>query len=140
MELEDVLVGESTFGFLQKRRFTARQSVAEIRSKSHVQLKPESNNYIWNRKPPDFTPKLYISTATYAEKMVWKKNKDFKEAKISRKVIFPELVLKKRTSNFVCRVKIIDPFEAKIKFVKSGKYELGAYKDPKPHDFRQVFF
>ncbi|XP_051872891.1 uncharacterized protein si:dkey-30e9.6 [Pristis pectinata] len=33
--------------------------------------------------------------------------------------------------------KILDPFEAKIMFVKTGKYETGAFEDSKPHDFRQ---
>ncbi|XP_078056617.1 putative uncharacterized protein C7orf78 homolog [Mustelus asterias] len=72
--------------------------------------------------------------------MAWEKantSKDFKKVGTCRKVLFPEVVVKKGTSNFVCRFKILDPFEANIMFVKYGKYKAGAFKDSKPHDFRQ---
>ncbi|XP_050748799.1 uncharacterized protein LOC127013812 [Gymnogyps californianus] len=31
----------------------------------------------------------------------------------------------------------ISSYEAKILFVKNGKYKTGVYEDPKPHDYRQ---
>jgi len=32
----------------------------------------------------------------------------------------------------------IRSYEAKILFVKNGKYKPGVYEDPKPHDYTQV--
>ncbi|XP_067852009.1 putative uncharacterized protein C7orf78 [Heptranchias perlo] len=140
MDPKIIFVGEPSFGFLSKNKFIARQSVAMTRSKSYIHSKPEQDYHIWNRKPPDFSLQFYTSSAMFSEKMVRKNvntSKDFKTVETSRKVMFPELVLQRRPSNFVCRFKILDPFEAKIMFVKNGKYENGAFKDPKPHDFRQ---
>ncbi|XP_038652341.1 uncharacterized protein si:dkey-30e9.6 isoform X2 [Scyliorhinus canicula] len=140
MDPKIALFSEPSFGFLQKINFTARQSLAVTRSKSYVHPKPQPLHDVWNRKPPDFSPQFYTSSAIFNEKVTRKKrntSKDYKKVETSGKVLFPEVVLKKNTSNFVCRFKILDPFEAKIMFVKNGKYAAGAFKDLKPHDFRQ---
>ncbi|XP_065525181.1 putative uncharacterized protein C7orf78 [Lathamus discolor] len=38
---------------------------------------------------------------------------------------------------FVTRSPWISSYEAKILFVKNGKYKISMYEDPKPHDYRQ---
>jgi len=41
-------------------------------------------------------------------------------------------------SDFKVRYKIMDPYEARIDFVKNGMHPAGEYVMPQPHDYRQV--
>ncbi|XP_043545782.1 uncharacterized protein si:dkey-30e9.6 [Chiloscyllium plagiosum] len=140
MDPEITLFSGPSFGFSQKNKFAARQSLAVTRGKTNVHPKPVPAPSVWNRKPPNFSPQFYTSSTILDENTARKKvnmSKDFKKVETRTKVRFPEVVPKKQISNFVCRFKVLDPFEAKILFVKNGKYASGVFKDSKPHDFRQ---
>ncbi|XP_075351540.1 putative uncharacterized protein C7orf78 homolog [Mycteria americana] len=59
----------------------------------------------------------------------WAEEPDRQEVRNSKK--------KRDLPQLVTRFPRIGSYEAKILFVKNGKYKSGVYEDPKPHDYRQ---
>lgn len=136
---------EPSFRFDRKTTFSASKSLADIRSKSFVYPETVPDYSIWSRKAPDFSPKLYRSlnlprntreSKQAAPKMTNSSGKlDIVEE--IKTTILPEIVQKKESPKFIAKFKPPDPQEARIMFVKTGKFPTAGYKDPKPHDFRQ---
>ncbi|KAM3872987.1 uncharacterized protein C7orf78 homolog [Diretmus argenteus] len=56
--------------------------------------------------------------------------------------VLPKVLLQhhKRTdpAKFIATFRPPDALESKLMFVKTGKYPVGPYKNPKPHDFRPL--
>ncbi|XP_033914404.3 uncharacterized protein si:dkey-30e9.6 isoform X1 [Acipenser ruthenus] len=136
---------EPLFQFDRKTTFSASKSLADIRSKSFVYPGTVPDYSIWSRKAPDFTPKLYRSLSLPrntreskqpASKMTNSAGKlDIVEE--IKTTVLPEIVQKKESPKFIAKFKPPDAQEARIMFVKTGKYPTAGFKDPKPHDFRQ---
>ncbi|RXM29178.1 Adseverin [Acipenser ruthenus] len=136
---------EPSFRFDRKTTFSASKSLADIRSKSFVYPETVPDYRIWSRKAPDFSPKLYRSlnlprntreSKQAASKMTNSSGK-LDIAEEIKTTILPEIAQKKESPKFIAKFKPPNPQEARIMFVKTGKFPTAGYKDPKPHDFRQ---
>ena len=125
-----------------------------------------SDREIWNRKAPDFSPRLYDPKPPKRNSsdaiQPWKYAAAAAEAAASRAVAVeresPNSATKngvgfssdlrlpvkrlpwtyEATGEFLTRFKELEPHEARILFVRNGVYPKPPYISPKPHDFRQV--
>ncbi|KAL4646847.1 hypothetical protein GN956_G9573 [Arapaima gigas] len=132
--------------FEKKRIFSAFRDLASTRSKEFVPPKAVKCTTVWDRKPPDFSPKLYTSLQPPQQRSEKRcppatrssKNTIHRVTELTSHVL-PE-IREKKTSlpPFSLRFRPPDSLESKLQFVKSGKYPTSAYRDPKPYDFRQV--
>ncbi|KPP76538.1 hypothetical protein Z043_104108 [Scleropages formosus] len=131
--------------FEKKRIFCAFQDLASIRSKEFVVPKSVKCTSVWDRKPPDFSPKLYTSLKSperrkeniHSPSIRCSKDTLLRVTKLTTEML-PEICEKKTSlPPFTLRFRPTDSLASKILFVKSGKYPTMAYRDPKPYDFRQ---
>ncbi len=138
---------EKEFSFPGKSKFQAGQDLLVTRSDSYIIRKPHPQEDIWRRPPPNFCPQSYAAKPpkrnSRESMQPWKygtypgqKN----EAKKEKVVTLPKALQPQRPKSrkLVNRFKVMDSFEAKCEFVKEGMYEREQYRNPKPHDFRQV--
>ncbi|XP_068261304.1 LOW QUALITY PROTEIN: putative uncharacterized protein C7orf78 homolog [Nyctibius grandis] len=58
-------------------------------------------------------------------------------SRLRSSLLLPLSEKKRDLPQLVTRFPRISSYEAKILFVKNGKYKTGVYEDPKPHDYRQ---
>ncbi|XP_043922690.1 uncharacterized protein LOC122798087 [Protopterus annectens] len=135
--------GEPFFHFERKRKFSAKQELARYRSENFLQPITLPDFDIWQRKPPDFTPKLYRSL-NLPRKTSKITNSDIRKTSsydaINKLQIFTNTNISAALDlpQFVTRFKNFGPYEANIQFVKTGQYPKDKYSNPKPHDFRQL--
>lgn len=138
---------EREFNFPGKSKFQASKDLLLTRSDSYIIRKPPPDDDIWRRPPPNFCPQSYAAKPpkrNSRESMKpWKygtypgqKNQIKKEKTVTLpRALQPE---RPKSTKLVNRFKILDPFEAKCLFVKEGMYQREQYRNPQPHDFRQV--
>lgn len=132
----------------RKMPSSVSQNLISGRSYGYIPPNPAVCPDPWSIKAPDFTPKLYRSIGLpqiKGQNIQLVKSKDNLEDKpIFKKKInklstsmFPELEQKRcKTKPFITCYKPPDSLESKVLLVRAGKYPLGPYKDPKPHNFR----
>nr|XP_055051480.1 uncharacterized protein si:dkey-30e9.6 isoform X1 [Misgurnus anguillicaudatus] len=132
----------------KKMPYSVSQNLISSRSYGYIPPKPAVCPDPWSIKAPDFTPKLYRSMGLpqiNGKNIQLVKSKDNLEDKpifkekidILSTSMFPELEQKRcKAKPFITRYKPPDSLESKLLFVRAGKYPLGPYKDPKPHNFR----
>ncbi|CAH2282498.1 Hypothetical predicted protein [Pelobates cultripes] len=132
--------------FRRQMEFIANENLANERSESFVKPRLVPEHDIWRKPPPDFSVKLYTSLnlpkkPKEREKRVKKniKNKTeiYNQVNTLQSVDRLPRIMDKESSKFLTRFKNIGEFEAKLWYVKCGKYPKEQFKDSKPHDFRQ---
>lgn len=137
----------SSVSFEEKIKFSASQSLSFARSKWFTLPQTESQSDVWSIKPPDFSLKLYRSLSdpqkkdrnTHSNPAVLQ-NKETKRRTgvLLLPKILHESYQRENPPKFVTSYKPPDALESELMFVKMGKFPSGSYKNPKPHDFRQV--
>ncbi|XP_036394614.1 uncharacterized protein si:dkey-30e9.6 [Megalops cyprinoides] len=144
MDSDKYLESPNSMCFEKKTVFSAGQDLASIRSKGFVHPETIHDTDVWEWKAPDFSPKLYTSLC-----LPWKKSENRRPAlfvsnsretlhglnRVSQ-IVLPEIHPRKEQP-FTLRYRPPDALEAKLTFVRTGKYPSLTYTDPKPHDFRQ---
>ncbi|KAA0702210.1 hypothetical protein E1301_Tti011017 [Triplophysa tibetana] len=98
----------------------------------------------WSIKAPDFTPKLYKSLGLPGIKrknahLLKSKDKSIITENMNNTTpsLLPGIEQKRyKAKPFITCYKPPDSLESKLLFAKTGKYPMGPYKDPKPHNFR----
>ncbi|XP_039265864.2 putative uncharacterized protein C7orf78 [Styela clava] len=156
---------QTSFEFLDKARFIARENTSSWRSRKFKPRQQEEEINIWTLKPPNFNPQAFSvkppernsreairpekyeneSSRKYAKLVVpaAERKKDFKRemeladlVRQASSINLPKTKFERRP-NFAVYFHILDPSEAKAQFVKDGMYKPPQYEMPKPHDFRQ---
>ncbi|XP_066570696.1 putative uncharacterized protein C7orf78 homolog [Amia ocellicauda] len=135
----------ASFRFDKKTAFSASQDLASIRSKGFAFPDTEPDHDIWTRQALDFTPKLYKSLRLPqktkrnkpASLTPTSSSKSLSSAGVTQSIVLPEIIPRQEPPKFIATFKPPDALEAKVMFVKSGKYSSEVYRDPKPYDFRQ---
>lgn len=150
MNLSKSLDSSSSVDITRKMLFSVNHNLTSGRSYGRVSRHPAVHPDPWSIKAPDFTPKLYKSMSLPRIK---RKNAHLVKSKdsLDNKPIIMENTNKSTPSilpvleqnrcqakPFITCYKPPDSLESKLLFVKAGKYPLGLYKDPKPHNFRPV--
>lgn len=114
-----------------------------------VVQQPKANTNVWLKQLPDFSYQLYKSSNT-SWKPQGKGNGELKPKMTSESTVMQQLSRlrsrlllllseqKRELPQLVTCFPRISSYEAKILFVKNGKYKTSMYEDPKPHDDRQV--
>ncbi|XP_067307764.1 putative uncharacterized protein C7orf78 [Pseudorasbora parva] len=127
----------------RKLLFSVSQNLISSRSCGPVPPHPVAPLDPWNKKAPDFTPKLYrsVSLPRIKNKTVHlvKSNdsvdqKSFVLEKIKDGT--PSILSRHKEQPFFTCYKPPDSLETKLLFVKAGMNPVGPYKNPKPHNFR----
>ncbi|XP_051535572.1 uncharacterized protein LOC127430116 [Myxocyprinus asiaticus] len=134
--------------FRRKLLFSATKNLISSRSCGLIPPQPAVQPDPWNIKAPDFTPKLYRSLSLPRIKrknlhLFKTKSSLDEESFILEKVnkvapsMLPGLEQKRhKTHPFTACYKPPGSTESKLQFVRTGKYPMGPYKNPKPHNFR----
>ncbi|XP_030059337.1 putative uncharacterized protein C7orf78 homolog [Microcaecilia unicolor] len=140
---------EMTCLLARKVKFSASLNLNIERNKHFQQPHSVPEVDLWKRKPPDFSIQLFRSLrlSKNSKDSVVKREalsrsslkllEPVKELHKISEACFPSLTRKPQPERFLTRFQHVGPYEAKLMFVKNGKYSSDAYKDPKPHDFRQ---
>lgn len=136
--------------FNKKTVFSANLNLATLRSKGFICLHYSHQVDPWNLKPPDFSPKLYTFLSVPRRKKTKNTHQPFltlassetafRVDRFTPNILIPEIDQnKKALPNFSTSYRPPGSLESKLMFVKTGKYPPVAYKNPKPHNFRQVW-
>lgn len=136
--------------FNKKTVFSASLNLATIRSKGFIRPRYSHQVDPWNLKPPDFSPKLYTFLSVPRRKKTKNTHQPFltlassetafRVDRFTPNIPIPEIDQnKKALPNFSTSYRPPGSLESKLMFVKTGKYPPVAYKNPKPHNFRQVW-
>lgn len=136
----------SSVSFEEKMKFSASQSLSFARSKWFALPQTESQSVVWSIKPPDFSLKLYRSLSdpqkkdrnTHSNPVVLHNNETKRRTGVLLPKILHESYQRENPPKFITSYKPPDALESELMFVKTGKFPSGSYKNPKPHDFRQV--
>ncbi|XP_038615665.1 uncharacterized LOC102725191 homolog [Tachyglossus aculeatus] len=145
--LESPKDGRPDFLFSRKIQFSAHQDLAVARSRKSVPLRRSNPNLdIWELKPPSCSYKVGRTLVLPRNPADTRKKEP--KGNLSRSLEGqtlhsqinhdPSAVVKKSTlPEFKTTFPPLGPHEAKIMFVRHGKYQSGSYHNPKPHDFRK---
>uniref|UniRef100_A0A3Q1EU68 Si:dkey-30e9.6 n=1 Tax=Acanthochromis polyacanthus TaxID=80966 RepID=A0A3Q1EU68_9TELE len=125
-------------------QFTASQELSFTRSTFFKLAETESQSNVWSIKPPDFSLKLYRCMSGSQKKEGKTKTKltvpQCGETKRRTGIFLPNVVHvnpeRKDPPKFITSYRALDALESELMFVKTGKYNSGPYKNPKPHNFR----
>lgn len=141
---------QSRCTFDSKGQFTTNLELAFTRNQSHAspQSRVPYKREFWIKQPPDFSYRLYITSGLPSEPL-GKAKKELKKKAATLSPLYEELnrirsrwilpeTEKEEPPKIITRFPHVGPYEAKLKFVKTGKHSSGKYQDPKPYDFRQV--
>ncbi|XP_030251018.1 putative uncharacterized protein C7orf78 homolog isoform X1 [Sparus aurata] len=136
----------SSVSFEEKMKFSASQSLSFARSKWFALPQTESQSVVWSIKPPDFSLKLYRSLSdpqkkdrnTHSNPVVLHNNETKRRTGVLLPKILHESYQRENPPKFITSYKPPDALESELMFVKTGKFPSGSYKNPKPHDFRQL--
>ncbi|XP_051813006.1 uncharacterized protein si:dkey-30e9.6 isoform X1 [Acanthochromis polyacanthus] len=136
----------SLVSFERKMQFTASQELSFTRSTFFKLAETESQSNVWSIKPPDFSLKLYRCMSGSQKKEGKTKTKltvpQCGETKRRTGIFLPNVVHvnpeRKDPPKFITSYRALDALESELMFVKTGKYNSGPYKNPKPHNFRPV--
>ncbi|XP_025025688.1 uncharacterized protein LOC112541256 [Python bivittatus] len=130
--------------FDSKGKFATNLELAfernKLRTSQQHTVPPEGE--CWIKQPPDFSYKLYLTPSKPIGKpqelKKKKKKKTFYEElhRIRSGLIVPVIEENKHTK-IITRFPHVGPHEAKLMFVKMGKFKSNKYQDPKPYDYRQ---
>ncbi|KAK9396287.1 hypothetical protein NXF25_019648 [Crotalus adamanteus] len=134
----------SKCSFDSKGKFTTNLELAlernQIRTSQQCKAPPERQS--WIRQPPDFSYKVHLSSHKPVGKLQELKKKEKKKTfyeelhRIRSGLIVPFIEEDKETE-IVTIFPYRGPYEAKLMFVKMGKFTSNKYQDPKPYDYRQ---
>ncbi|XP_064614378.1 uncharacterized protein LOC135478043 [Liolophura sinensis] len=140
-------LGIVQFGFHAKTGFNANIDLVQTRS-DHLKPKLQPLHLDpWRRPPPDFRPQLFGPNPpkrnAQESMQPWKygtipgQRQSYSRPK--RQSLVLQGVLdgaKSEEDPFLTRFRAPDSYEAKLMFVKDGRFPLGRYATPTPHDFR----
>nr|XP_046255015.1 uncharacterized protein si:dkey-30e9.6 isoform X2 [Scatophagus argus] len=136
----------SSFRFEDKIKFSASQHLSFARSKWFTIHETESQSDERSIKPPDFSLKLYRSltvppkreTKAHSKVAVPRHNETKRGTGTFLPKVLHERHHREETAEFITSFRCPDTLECDLKFVKTGKYPSGPYKNPKPHNFRPL--
>ncbi|KAM6451050.1 uncharacterized protein C7orf78 homolog isoform 2-T2 [Liasis olivaceus] len=130
--------------FDSKGKFATNLELAfernKLRTSQQHTVPPERE--CWIKQPPDFSYKLYLTPSKPIGKPQELKKKKKKKTiyeelhRIRSGLIVPVIEENKQTK-IITRFPHVGPHEAKLMFVKMGKFKSNKYQDPKPYDYRQ---
>lgn len=135
----------SKCSFDSKGKFTTNLELAlernQIRTSQQCKAPPERQ--CWIRQPPDFSYKVYLSSHKPVGKLQKLKKKEktktfYEELHRIRSELIVPVTEEDKETEIVTRFPYTGPYEAKLMFVKMGKFTSNKYQDPKPYDYRQV--
>lgn len=131
---------ERRYLFTRQVQFSANKKLAVERSNNFTIPKPIPEQNIWKKKPPDFSLRLYksLNLPRRSEENKVKETLKKNVMEVIRDAPPPPREKSKEPDRFLTRFKPMEPIEASISYVKNGVYPKDKYKDPRPHDFRQV--
>lgn len=142
-------LGIVQFGFHAKTGFNANKDLVQTRS-DHLKPKLQPLDLDpWRRRPPDFRPQLFGPNPpkrnAQESMQPWKygtipgQRQSYVRPKKQSMVLQGVLDgTKSEEDPFLTRFRAPDSYQAKRMFVKDGRFPLGRYTTPRPHDFRGV--
>ncbi|XP_066485233.1 putative uncharacterized protein C7orf78 homolog [Tiliqua scincoides] len=124
--------------FDSKGLFTTNLELALARDQVHASQQPRSTpkKDSWIKPPPDFSYKLYITSALLSKKSKELKKKK-KKTMTTSTVMLLQVIHQEPPPKIITTFPHVGPYEAQLMFVKKGKFKSSKYQDPKPHDYRQ---
>lgn len=136
------------FLFESQTQFSASFDLPFFHQQNAVQHS-KANTDVWLKQPPDFSYRLYSSSNPSLKPRGKRKGEPKPKmtsesivmqqlSRLRSRLLLPRSEKKRDLPQLVTRFPRIGSYEAKILFVKNGKYKTGVYEDPKPHDYRQV--
>ena len=136
----------SSVCFEDKIKFSASQSLSFARSKWFTLPQTESQSDVRSIKPPDFSLRLYRTLSdppkkdrnTHSNPVLRQNSETKRRTGVLLPKILHESYQRENPPKFITSYKPPDALESQLMFVKTGKFPSGSYKNPKPHDFRQV--
>lgn len=140
----------SICSFDSKEKFATNLELALERNQIHLsqQCKAPPERQRWMCQPPDFSYKVYLSSRKPVGKCQELKKKEKKKTffeelhRIRSRLIVPENNLgqteEDKQTKIVTKFPYTGSYEAKLMFMKMGKFTSNIYQDPKPYDYRQV--
>ena len=138
------------FGFESKNSFDASLDLTKSRSARFAVKPPVPDNDIWKRPPPDFRLQVYNpkppprnSREAMKPWLYGTESRQEKAKKTDEERIFLPSIFKNKCDdeegNFDLRSNdLMDCFEAKKHFARTGMNPAGLYHNPRPHDYRGV--
>ncbi|XP_065483976.1 putative uncharacterized protein C7orf78 [Caloenas nicobarica] len=140
--------GKRQFSFESQTKFSVSLDWPFFQQQTVVQ-QPKANTNVWLKQPPDFSYWLYKS-CNPSQKPRGNGNGELKPKMTSESIVVQQLsrlrsrlvlLLSEQKTDLpqlVTRFPRISSYEAKILFMKNGKYKTSVYEDPKLHDYRQT--
>ncbi|XP_002131211.2 putative uncharacterized protein C7orf78 [Ciona intestinalis] len=162
----DPSVTSHNIGFVSKLKFDSESASLRRRS-NFFSLPGKSPRFdVWKLPPPNFNPQAFepeplprnsreaikpwryeqatksVSAPTSKERRRndKRKNEYFEElerSKFGSRAQTCGNIGQDSRSDLQLRFRVVDPYAAKINFVKKGKHKDGVYENLRPHDFRQ---